>query len=137
MSPIHYFVEHGYKINHRLGPATEVEKKGYKYVSCKKLDGDDYPIAIFRFKYRSRGSIVTPSPEIILTPSVIFLDALKSLLIIERSPSPEPEETPVPEQGLSLDNLNATQKTRLEQFLRELVVCVLIPTFVKHFTNNL
>jgi hypothetical protein len=54
---------------------------------------------------------------------LFLLDALKSLLIIERSPSPEAEEELVPEPGLRLDNLNPTQKTRLEQFLRELVVC--------------
>ncbi|PMD61670.1 uncharacterized protein K444DRAFT_628688 [Hyaloscypha bicolor E] len=83
-----------------LGPATELVKKSY--VACQKVDGVDYPIAIFKFKYRSR-------------------DALKSLLIIERTPSPEPAEAPVPEPALSLDNLNPAQKTRLEQFLRELV----------------
>jgi hypothetical protein len=54
---------------------------------------------------------------------LFLLDALKSLLIIERSPSPEAEEEPEPEPSLRLDNLNPTQKTRLEQFLRELVVC--------------
>ncbi|KAE9368742.1 hypothetical protein N431DRAFT_494137 [Stipitochalara longipes BDJ] len=87
--------------NAALGPATQLVPKSY--VNSKKLDGIDYPIAIFKFKYRSR-------------------DALKSLLIIERSPSPEAEEEPVPEQpALSLDNLNPTQKARLEQFLRELV----------------
>ncbi len=60
----------------------------------------------------------------VASPIILFLlDALKSLLIIERSPSAEAEEEPVPEPDLRLDNLNPTQKTRLEQFLRELVVC--------------
>ena len=107
-----------------------------RYLDCKTLDGLDYPIAIFRFKYRSRGTRPTLSPQRILTPCVILSDALKSLLIIERSPSPEPEEAPVPEPGLSLDNLNAAQKTRLEQFLRELVVCVLIPTLAKPIADD-
>jgi hypothetical protein len=61
-----------------------------------------------------------------LTNSSYSLDALKSLLIIERTPSPEAEEELVRESSLSLDNLNPTQKTRLEQFLRELVVRFLI-----------
>ncbi|PVH81478.1 hypothetical protein DL98DRAFT_369823, partial [Cadophora sp. DSE1049] len=51
-----------------LGPGLLVRKS---HVSAVHLDGEDYPQAIFKFKYRSR-------------------DALKSLLIIERTPSPEP-----------------------------------------------
>jgi hypothetical protein len=52
---------------------------------------------------------------------------LKSLLIIERTPSPEPAKTSAPEPGLSLDNFNPAQKARLEQFLRELAVCIQKP----------
>ena len=61
---------------------------------------------------------------------------MKSLLIIERSPSQEPEETPVPEPGLRLDDLNPTQKTRLERFLQELVVYILLYAFEKYIAND-
>lgn len=105
----------------RFGPATELVKKNY--ITCKKIDGVDYPHAIFKFKYRSRGP-QSPISSAVSCPN-LPLEALKSLLIVERTPSPEPIEEPVEEPALSLDKLNAAQKTRLEQFLRELVISVL------------
>ncbi|KAK0123066.1 hypothetical protein ONS96_010074 [Cadophora gregata f. sp. sojae] len=68
-----------------LGAGSLVEKK---HVHSVKLDGEDYPQAIFRFKYRSRGKTGMLELLSITEPPI---DALKSLLIIERTPSPEPE----------------------------------------------
>ncbi|CZS95297.1 uncharacterized protein RCO7_05806 [Rhynchosporium graminicola] len=56
-----------------LGPPCGLVKP--TAISYRLLDGEDRPLAIFRFKYRSH-------------------DALKSLLIIERTPSPEAEVAP-------------------------------------------
>jgi hypothetical protein len=67
----------------------------------------------------------------------VCIDALKSLLIIARTPSPEPAEEPVPEPALNLDNLNPTQKSRLERFLRELVVCTLKIMLMRYTTDTL
>ncbi|TGO50406.1 hypothetical protein BCON_0184g00110 [Botryotinia convoluta] len=69
------------------------------YVDTTKLDGEDYPIAIFKFKYRSK-------------------ESLKQLLIIERTPEPEDSPTPVPAPDIDLDHLTAAQKERLKEFLR-------------------
>ncbi|KAM0139606.1 hypothetical protein ACHAO1_002980 [Botrytis cinerea] len=71
------------------------------------LDGKDYPIAIFQFKYRSK-------------------ESLKSLLILERTPEPSPSPPPAPvSNGASgpfdLESLDATQKAKLQEFLGNLM----------------
>jgi hypothetical protein len=37
----------------RLGASAELVP--VRYITTKKLDGDDFPVAIFKFKYRSKG----------------------------------------------------------------------------------
>jgi hypothetical protein len=54
-------------------------------------------------------------------------DALKSLLIIERTPEPELPVSPSPSQEIdtysfNIDNLNPTQKAELEKLLATLMV---------------
>ncbi|KAF7939035.1 uncharacterized protein EAE98_001371 [Botrytis deweyae] len=71
------------------------------------LDGIDYPIAIYRFKYRSK-------------------ESLKSLLILERTPEPSlsPSPAPIPNGAsgsFDLENLDATQKAKLQEFLGNLL----------------
>ncbi|KAK8908478.1 hypothetical protein QC760_002854 [Botrytis cinerea] len=71
------------------------------------LDGKDYPIAIFQFKYRSK-------------------ESLKSLLILERTPEPSPSPPPAPvSNGASgpfdFESLDATQKAKLQEFLGNLM----------------
>ncbi|TGO80940.1 hypothetical protein BPOR_1500g00010 [Botrytis porri] len=66
-------------------------------------DGYGNPVAIYRFKYRSR-----------------VAESLKSLLILERTPEPSPSPSPVPiSNGASglfdLDKLDATQKAKLQE----------------------
>ncbi|TGO36563.1 hypothetical protein BHYA_0121g00240 [Botrytis hyacinthi] len=70
-------------------------------------DGEYYPIAVYRFKYRSQ-------------------ESLKSLLILERTPEPSPSPSPAPiSNGASgsfdLENLDATQKAKLQEFLGNLL----------------
>ncbi|KAF8860117.1 hypothetical protein BDZ45DRAFT_741723 [Acephala macrosclerotiorum] len=62
-----------------LGEAKKV-KKGDTFRETKKKDGEDYPLIIFRFMYRSR-------------------EALRQLHIIERTPtpSPPPSRSPSPD----------------------------------------
>jgi len=81
-----------------LGPADEMVKTPL-YHTTKRIDGDGFPIAIFKFKYRSR-------------------EALKSLLIIERTP--EPSVTPEPDEPINVDELSASQKAKLDKFLKGL-----------------
>ncbi|KAF7919623.1 hypothetical protein EAE99_008475 [Botrytis elliptica] len=71
------------------------------------LDGEDYPIAVYRFKYRSK-------------------ESLKSLLILERTPEPSPSPSPalIPNGAsgsFDLENLDATQKAKLQEFLGNLL----------------
>ncbi|TEY58715.1 hypothetical protein BOTCAL_0202g00180 [Botryotinia calthae] len=78
-------------------PETIIPAQNYAHVT--KLDGEDYPIAIYKFKYRSK-------------------ESLKQLLIIERTPEPEDSPTPGPAPDINLDTLSAAQKERLKAFLR-------------------
>ncbi|TVY92398.1 hypothetical protein LAWI1_G002698 [Lachnellula willkommii] len=75
------------------------------------LDGEDYPIGVFIFKYRS-------------------LEALKALRIIDRSPTPEAvaaavasavASSPSPSPAVNLENLTPAQKSQLEVFLQGLM----------------
>ncbi|CAG8983040.1 hypothetical protein HYALB_00010167 [Hymenoscyphus albidus] len=74
-----------------------------RYSRVQELDGIDHPLAIFRFKYRSR-------------------EALKQLLVLPRTPSPEPQATPAPVDvsGVDLEALDAEQKEQLQKFLKDL-----------------
>ncbi|KAJ8066197.1 hypothetical protein OCU04_005283 [Sclerotinia nivalis] len=88
-------------------PQAVMKKKRY---TSRYLDGEDYPIAIYRFKYRSKRS-------------------LQSLLILERTPelSPFPSPSPIPNGAsgasgsFNLDSLDATQKAKLQEFLGNLM----------------
>jgi hypothetical protein len=91
------------------------------YVRCTRLDGDDYPLAIFKFRYRSRGRRSCISLNLVLVD--IPTEALKSLLILERTPSPGPEDVPASPAPINLENLNPVQKSQLDRFLKGLVVC--------------
>ncbi|KAF7960663.1 hypothetical protein EAE96_000337 [Botrytis aclada] len=82
--------------------ASNVSKMSY-------VDGKDKPIAIYRFKYRSK-------------------ESLKSLLILKRtpepSPSPSPSPAPIPNGAsgsFDLESLDATQKAKLQEFLGNLM----------------
>ncbi|KAF7888086.1 uncharacterized protein EAF02_002627 [Botrytis sinoallii] len=71
------------------------------------LDGKDRPIAVYRFKYRSK-------------------ESLKSLLILERTPEPSPSPSPAPIPNVAsgsfdLEKLDATQKAKLQEFLGNLL----------------
>ncbi|PQE27999.1 hypothetical protein CJF32_00005767 [Rutstroemia sp. NJR-2017a WRK4] len=95
----------------KLGLASLVKHTHTTKYRAEYIDGDDYPIAIYRFKYRSEGS------------------ALKSLSIIERTPEPEPEppvsSSPtqdVDTPSFNIDNLNPSQKAELGKFLASLMV---------------
>ncbi|PQE28000.1 hypothetical protein CJF32_00005766 [Rutstroemia sp. NJR-2017a WRK4] len=81
----------------RLSAATP--SMAQTYCETRKLDGERFPLAIFRFKYRSK-------------------DSLKQLLIMERTPEPEDTPTPEPSREVDLNNLTAVQKERLQEFLR-------------------
>ncbi|KAF8860115.1 hypothetical protein BDZ45DRAFT_649240 [Acephala macrosclerotiorum] len=83
----------------KFGPASQLVEKSYW--TTENLDGDDYPIAIFKFKYRSR-------------------DALKSLLIIERTPSPDPESVSGSTPPMDLNNLDPAQKRQLARLLKDM-----------------
>lgn len=50
-----------------------------------------------------------------------FLDALKSLLVIERTPSPEPEDVAGSPPPVDLNNLDSEQKKQVARFLQGLV----------------
>jgi len=51
-----------------------------------------------------------------------YLEALKSLLIIERTP--EPSVTPEPDEPINIDELSASQKAKLDKFLEGLTVYI-------------
>ncbi|KAH9207285.1 hypothetical protein DL95DRAFT_396184 [Leptodontidium sp. 2 PMI_412] len=82
-----------------LGEASRVVSR--TVVSCEKLDGVDYPIAIFKFMYRSK-------------------DSLKSLLIIKRTPSPDLEHIPGPSEFVDVSNLAPEQRQKVAKFLQGL-----------------
>ncbi|KAG4430283.1 hypothetical protein IFR05_014230 [Cadophora sp. M221] len=82
-----------------LGEASRIVSR--HVVSCEKLDGFDYPIAIFRFLYRSK-------------------DSLKSLLIIKRTPSPDPEINAGFPDLVDLSNLAPNQRKKVAKFLQGL-----------------
>ncbi|CZR63017.1 uncharacterized protein PAC_12914 [Phialocephala subalpina] len=81
-----------------LGDARPLQTPTEKW---KAQELDKYPIACFTFKYRS---------EL----------ALKELLIIERTPEPE-ESTPEAAEPIDLDQLDAEQKRKVEEFARSLL----------------
>ncbi|TGO24900.1 hypothetical protein BPAE_0092g00190 [Botrytis paeoniae] len=85
--------------SHNVSYSPETTTSAQNYVRTTTLDGEDYPIAIYKFKYRSK-------------------ESLKQLLIIERTPEPEDSPTPGPAPDIDLDNLTAAQKERLKTFLR-------------------
>ncbi|KAK6612634.1 hypothetical protein H4I96_01847 [Botrytis cinerea] len=85
--------------SHSVSYSPETIIPAQNYVQLTKLDGEDYPIAIYKFKYRSK-------------------ESLKQLLIIERTPEPEESPTPDPAPDINLVNLSAAQKERLKAFLR-------------------
>jgi hypothetical protein len=76
----------------------------YVWLERENLDGEENPLAVFSFKYHDRKS-------------------LQSLLILPRTPSPDPEATYPGDNTLRLDNLDANQKKKLELFLKDLKVC--------------
>ncbi|ATZ50290.1 hypothetical protein BCIN_05g06580 [Botrytis cinerea B05.10] len=85
--------------SHSVSYSPETIIPAQNYVQLTKLDGEDYPIAIYKFKYRSK-------------------ESLKQLLIIERTPEPEESPTPDPAPDINLVSLSAAQKERLKAFLR-------------------
>ncbi|PQE20740.1 hypothetical protein CJF30_00002063 [Rutstroemia sp. NJR-2017a BBW] len=92
----------------KLGLARPMKAVLSTYYTSDYIDGRNYPIVIYRFKYRSEGS------------------ALKSLSIIERTPEPELPVSPSPRQevdtpSFNIDNLNSTQKVELGKFLASLM----------------
>ena len=103
----------------RLGTTDSVPLLVYTHRTV--LDGNDFPIALFKFKYRSEGEIAGYEIVSMLT---IFTEALKQLLILKRSPtsSPEPEPEASTATPLDLESLNAEQKRKLDGFLQELTV---------------
>lgn len=74
-------------------PASAVERPIWSH--ARYIDGKDYPLAVFKFKYRSK-------------------DALKALLVIERTPEPEPERA----HGLATryDDLTEEQQRELDAY---------------------
>ncbi|TGO59953.1 hypothetical protein BOTNAR_0153g00070 [Botryotinia narcissicola] len=85
--------------SHNVSYSPEIAISIPSYVNVTKLDGEDYPVAIYKFKYRSK-------------------ESLKQLMIIERTPEPENSPTPSPAPDVNLNNLTAAQKERLKAFLR-------------------
>ncbi|KAF7960662.1 hypothetical protein EAE96_000336 [Botrytis aclada] len=85
--------------SHSVSFSPGTTTSAQNFVNVTKLDGEDYPIAIFEFKYRSN-------------------ESLKQLLIIERTPEPEDSPLPVPAPDIDLNHLTAAQKERLKAFLR-------------------
>ncbi|KAG4035007.1 hypothetical protein MFRU_002g03560 [Monilinia fructicola] len=84
---------------HNVSYSAKTPIPAQRFVDCKILDGKDYPIAIYKFKYRSR-------------------EALKQLLIIERTPEPDYSPAPNPGSSVDLGNLTDAQQDRLKAFLR-------------------
>ncbi|PQE06594.1 hypothetical protein CJF31_00009722 [Rutstroemia sp. NJR-2017a BVV2] len=104
LGAVHEKALKGQAISHGTNPVKNVSRDRY---NSKFIDGRDYPIAIYRFKYRSK-------------------DALKSLLIIDHTPEPELPVSPSPRQEINtpsfnIDNLNSTQKAELGKFLASLI----------------
>ncbi|KAA8575013.1 hypothetical protein MFRU_002g03550 [Monilinia fructicola] len=96
----------GRAISHSTGLGAPQPAKAHDRHRFGYLDGKDYPIAIFRFKYRSKKS-------------------LQSLLIIERTPepplSPSPSIADEAKGSFDLENLNEAQKVKLQEFLGNLI----------------
>ncbi|ESZ96955.1 hypothetical protein SBOR_2637 [Sclerotinia borealis F-4128] len=85
--------------SHKVSYSAGIPVGPQTYATAIKLDGEDYPIAIYRFKYRSK-------------------EALKQLLIIERTPEPEDSPTPDPAPDVDLEDLTPAQRERVRAFLR-------------------
>ncbi|KAB8304358.1 hypothetical protein EYC80_003766 [Monilinia laxa] len=100
---------------HNVSYSTKTPIPAQNFVKTTKLDGKDYPIAIYKFKYRSKG---TTKPTNFGVVANIDTDALKQLLIIERTPEPEYSPSPSPESDVDLGNLTDAQRERLKAFLR-------------------
>ncbi|APA09595.1 hypothetical protein SS1G_06254 [Sclerotinia sclerotiorum 1980 UF-70] len=85
--------------SHNVSYSGETPYSATKKVIVEKIDGNDYPIAIYKFKYRSK-------------------ESLKQLFIIERTPELEDTPAPDPELDVDLENLSTAQRERLKAFLR-------------------
>ncbi|KAI9648089.1 hypothetical protein NHQ30_002718 [Ciborinia camelliae] len=106
-TPVHERALKGKAMSHgtALGAPQAIEAPVYWNIDF--IDGKDYPIAIYRFKYRSK-------------------ESLKSLLILPRTPepSPSPSPSPIPDVAsgpFDLDNLDAAQKVQLQEFLGKML----------------
>ncbi|KUJ09409.1 uncharacterized protein LY89DRAFT_724405 [Mollisia scopiformis] len=84
-----------------LGDAKPV---AFKNTILRTAKLDETPLASFTFKYRSEGKSRV---------------ALKELLVIERTPEPE-EPSPAPAEAVSFEDLDADQKRKVEEFMRNL-----------------
>ncbi|TGO59954.1 hypothetical protein BOTNAR_0153g00080 [Botryotinia narcissicola] len=95
----------GKKLITLLGAAQPI--RAIRHSLSDFIDGKDCPIAIYRFKYRSK-------------------ECLKSLLILERTPESSPSPSPAPisngaSGSFALESLDATQKAKLQEFLGNLL----------------
>lgn len=105
--------------NISLGEAKKA-KRGDVY-RCKKKDGEDYPLAIFKFMYRSQGIHITLPNLRTDTNAKKNTEALKQLFIIPRTPSPTPSRSPTPEPDEELiDGLTAAQHAQIQSLVRQM-----------------
>ncbi|CAD6442056.1 d6c14631-513c-4e42-9fb9-7ed42fb51ab4 [Sclerotinia trifoliorum] len=84
--------------SHNVSYSGETPILAASRVEVEKIDGNGYPVAIYKFKYRSK-------------------ESLKQLLIIERTPELEDSPAPDPELVVDLENLTTDQRERLQEFL--------------------
>ncbi|KAF4626757.1 hypothetical protein G7Y89_g11399 [Cudoniella acicularis] len=103
LSQVHEKALKGEAKSHNTSYGKAEEMKMAVWTVSKFLDGGDFPMALFRFKYRSK-------------------EALKQLHIIERTPEPENHELSAPPSPVGFNDLDGEQRREVERYIRSLKI---------------
>lgn len=84
-----------------------------EYVDVDFVDGRDSPFAHFQFKYRSKSTWYSGPIKTTIELKHKSPEALQSILLIPRTPSPPPPPRPVPLEERPVESLSVEELQKL------------------------